>query len=239
MASKTVQLIICVLVFSLPVEAADRYTEAFRNDDQVQAAGQALIEQGFRDYGEPVVTLIKVQCGVVGCSDFVLVTQLFRTSEHRSAESVSAILQYQSWYNTVEVLRLVDLLAFEIDEGEVGGPEIEERGQNGGIPPNRNWSAWEDRQPPNPPGPTVHVGAQVETNAGNIVPVLERRVPQGFNPRVLLLDLRLTIIGEIGSADVAFRDVAYEEDIRDVSYSAVWIMWGSNIVQKLDVQIVQ
>ena len=53
-----------------------------------------------------------------------------------------------------------------------------------------DWKAWIDTMPIQPtPGGTLHVIGQV--NAGGALAFLNKREPQGINPDILLLDLRV------------------------------------------------
>ena len=50
----------------------------------------------------------------------------------------------------------------------------------------RDWSAWHDHQPPGPP--VLHVRGECEFPTAGFLVELERREPQGINPRDLLLE---------------------------------------------------
>ncbi len=67
------------------------------------------------------------------------------------------------------------------------------------APNTRNWSAWENRQPPVDPAATPFiVTGEVETNNGAIVPELKPAVPQGINPQILILELILRTLAVSG-----------------------------------------
>lgn len=59
------------------------------------------------------------------------------------------------------------------------------------LPPNhsQDWHAWVNAMPPGPQ--TLHVTGTVSVPEGNKVVKLVRAVPQGFNPRILMLDLQM------------------------------------------------
>ena len=61
----------------------------------------------------------------------------------------------------------------------------------------RNWSA---NELPDFAGGRYHieVNGEVETSATNYLPKLAAHVPQGFNPRILLLDLTIVKVAEVG-----------------------------------------
>ena len=54
-----------------------------------------------------------------------------------------------------------------------------------------DWEAWVDLQPIQPtPGGTLHVTSEVDTSSTDMAH-LQKRVPQGINERILLLDLEV------------------------------------------------
>jgi len=108
-----------------------------------------------------------------------------------------------------------------------------------GVPNNRDWKAWEDSQPPNPPGSKLHVSGEVETTNSAIVPVLKPAVPQGINPNILILDLTLENAGGPGTDDINYRPAKYEDDIREGLYYQVHINWEGATVDTVDVESVQ
>lgn len=59
------------------------------------------------------------------------------------------------------------------------------------IPPDHShdWHAWVNAMPPGPH--TLHVSGTVTVPNGDTLVKLARAVPQGFNPRILILDLEM------------------------------------------------
>lgn len=108
------------------------------------------------------------------------------------------------------------------------------------FPVDRNWKAWEDRQSTNPSGPTVYVTGEVLTSNGGIVPALKPASRQGFNPKVLILELTLENIGN-GTTDVNYRPVHFKKDAVQGQYTQVTIRWQDKPLKPktLDVDIVQ
>ena len=106
------------------------------------------------------------------------------------------------------------------------------------APKNKDWYAWEDQMPPNPPGPTLYVTGEVETSGGNIVPVLKPAVPQGINPKILILDLTLLDTHRPGIAVVDYRTAWYSQDVTPGQYSQVQINWEGAEIKSIDVEIV-
>ena len=62
------------------------------------------------------------------------------------------------------------------------------------APDTKDWNAWIDTMPPGP-GHLIVIG---EVDVGNIASSadLKETVPQGINPKILLLDLTITLDGE-------------------------------------------
>ncbi len=107
------------------------------------------------------------------------------------------------------------------------------------APNNRDWKAWEDREPPTPPGPTLRVTGEVETNNGAIVPELKPAVPPGINPSILILDLTLGDTGKPGTTDINYRPAQYEQEVSEGQYTQVEIYWEGEQIETVGVEIVQ
>ncbi|MEM6974444.1 MAG: hypothetical protein AAF577_16765 [Pseudomonadota bacterium] len=95
------------------------------------------------------------------------------------------------------------------------------------------FSAWINLQPPGP-SKLIVIG-KVVTNGGNLVPRLTERVPQGINPTILLLDLRIEDTGGVGTTDVAPRDVRFEKAAGKGAYTSVEIYANGDLCQKTTV----
>lgn len=106
------------------------------------------------------------------------------------------------------------------------------------MPNTKDWKAWENRQPSNPPGPELHVTGKVETVSGALIPVLRPTVPQGINPVIRMLDLSLQDCG-LGTDDIAYRDIHYYEAISFSGFSQVQILWDGEVLETIDVDVVE
>lgn len=85
----------------------------------------------------------------------------------------------------------------------------------------RDWSAWHDHQPPGPP--TLHVHAECEFLTAGYTVELRRRVPQGINPKDLLLTK--VVHGPTGPvADVIMTVEARYQEETDFEYDTVTIL---------------
>lgn len=102
-----------------------------------------------------------------------------------------------------------------------------------GAPSTRNWNAFCNKMPPSPGN--FYVVGEVETMAGNRVPILRPSVPQGINPAILMLTLTIEDSGQIGTQDIAYRGVRYDRSSCD-GISQVTILWEGDIIASLDVQ---
>ena len=80
-----------------------------------------------------------------------------------------------------------------------------------------------------PPGPfPLRVSLTVETTKGNQRYSLKKRVPQGFNPQHLLLDLVDETQGSIGPEVMGEQAVIYEENAEEDQYTDVMIFCDGN-----------
>ena len=90
------------------------------------------------------------------------------------------------------------------------------------APETKDWKAWQDLQPPSKP--KLIVTGKVQTSKSNQTPHLAEHEPQGFNPKILLLDLTITASGA-GSTVMGRREVRFEKPIQKDQYSSVDILW--------------
>ncbi len=92
------------------------------------------------------------------------------------------------------------------------------------APYTRNWSA---NELPDLVGRNYHVEVkgEVETRSSNMVPKLRLHSPQGFNPRILLLDLTIESDGELGGQVVMLRKAAYTRPTSGNAYDEVDILF--------------
>ena len=103
-----------------------------------------------------------------------------------------------------------------------------------GIPKTRNWRASEI---PDFVGRryVLTVNGEVEVTATNQTPKLTVRVPQGINPRILLLDLSIVSSGGIGAPIVFYKSVHYTKTTSGRQYDEVDILFGGRIIQRIKV----
>jgi hypothetical protein len=103
-------------------------------------------------------------------------------------------------------------------------------------PKTKDWKAWQNLQPIGPP--KLIVIGKVETSNANQTPQLSERVPQGVNPKILLLDLTMQVSGKGGTV-MGWQDVRFEKEIKKDQYSGVDVLWENNSVAQIEVETVQ
>lgn len=104
------------------------------------------------------------------------------------------------------------------------------------APKTQDWKAWQNLQPPGPP--KLIVTGRVEVTNTNQTPNLSEHVPQGINPKILLLDLTVTTSG-IGNPVVTWRDVRFEKSIQEDQYSNVDVLWEGQSISQVKVETVR
>jgi hypothetical protein len=102
------------------------------------------------------------------------------------------------------------------------------------APNTRNWSA---NELSDFVGRHYHieVNGEVETSATNYSPKLAEHVPQGINPRVLLLDLTIVKTAEFGGQIVEYHKVAFEHPTSGHQYDEVDILFDGEIIERIKV----
>ena len=102
-----------------------------------------------------------------------------------------------------------------------------------GAPNTRNWKA---NELPNLIGRNykIHVTGDVEVTATNQTPKLSDRVPQGINPRILLLNLTIVTSG-VGGQIVFYRSVQYTKATSGDQYDEVDIFYRGKIIKHIKV----
>ncbi len=100
-------------------------------------------------------------------------------------------------------------------------------------PNTRGFAAWINAQPPGPR--KLIVTGEVETTNGALKPVLTKREPQGINGSILLLVLTIVDTGQVGTADIDYRDVRYEQTDHIGPITRVDIIWDNDIIESLPV----
>ncbi len=104
-----------------------------------------------------------------------------------------------------------------------------------GAPNTRNWKALEITDFIGRNSDLVVVG-EVQVTATNQVPKLSMHVPQGINPSILLLDLKIVKVGPIGGQIVFYRQTVYAKRIKPGQYKEVDILYAGKIIKRIRVQ---
>ncbi|MEP3477832.1 MAG: hypothetical protein ABJZ55_01165 [Fuerstiella sp.] len=99
----------------------------------------------------------------------------------------------------------------------------------------RDWYAWNDQMPPKPD--RFHVVGEVQVPNPGVDVLLSPRVPQGINPKILLLDLHLNQRPGIWPQIVVWKPVRYEKI--NVDYESVEIFYDGVSTIQIPVEIVQ
>jgi hypothetical protein len=81
----------------------------------------------------------------------------------------------------------------------------------------------------------LKVTGEVETPATNLLPKLTEHVPQGFNPRIFLLDLTIVKTAEIGAPLEAFRNATYDRPTTGNEFDEVDILFDGQIIEHIKV----
>ena len=103
---------------------------------------------------------------------------------------------------------------------------------------SKDWSAWEDHQPPGPI--SFYVKGTIVVRATNYAARLVTKVPQGINPKILLLDLFVEKTGPIGGDAITELEARYSEesDYKTGTYTEVTILSqgsGGAHIPKVDI----
>ena len=99
------------------------------------------------------------------------------------------------------------------------------------IPNTKDFAAWINLMPG--AATELIITGKVETTAGNLVPMLDRVVPQGTSPAILMLKLTIRKVGDVGSGDVAYRDLRYSEAARRGQFTEVQVFWDGALILTL------
>lgn len=103
-----------------------------------------------------------------------------------------------------------------------------------GAPNTRNWKA---NELPDFIGRKyqVHVSGDVQVTATNRTPKLSYRVPQGFNPRILMLNLTIVSSGGFGGQIVFYKSVQFTKATTGDQYDEVDILYRGKSIQRIKV----
>jgi len=105
------------------------------------------------------------------------------------------------------------------------------------VAATQNWHAWINKMPP--PPDELHVRGQVTVPNPGVDVFLYKKVPQGINPSILLLDLVLVQRPGIWPQMVTSKGAVYDEVGRTLSYGTVEIHGQSQPPISIPVEIVQ
>ena len=102
------------------------------------------------------------------------------------------------------------------------------------APQTRNWKA---NEIPDFAGRTYRlvVTGDVQVTATNLDPVLSEHRPQGINPRILLLDLKIVSRGGFGGPIVFYKHTMFTKRTSGDAYDEVDILWQGRVIQRLRV----
>ena len=102
------------------------------------------------------------------------------------------------------------------------------------CPEMSDFAAWINLMPPSS-GQLIVTG-KVVTTAGNKLPKLTAKTPQGINPKMLLLDLTIETTSDVGTDDVAPRDVRFEKPAGKGQYTDVEVFFGGESCLSIKVE---
>jgi hypothetical protein len=97
----------------------------------------------------------------------------------------------------------------------------------------RSWSAVENNMPPGPV--RLQATGEVKTPSAHQVPKLARAVPQGINPKILILNLTVEETGKGGAEAEDFRRADYEEECKAEQFTEVQINCEGSVLQMIKV----
>jgi hypothetical protein len=102
------------------------------------------------------------------------------------------------------------------------------------TPQTRNWKA---NEIPDFAGRNYRlvVSGDVQVTATNLDPVLSMHTPQGFNPRILLLDLKIVSRGGFGGQIVFYKHTMFMRATSGDQYDEVDILWQGKIIKRIKV----
>jgi hypothetical protein len=101
------------------------------------------------------------------------------------------------------------------------------------APDTKNWEAWIDTMPGGPGHMTV-IG---DVDVGNIAASahLKEHNPQGINPKILLLDLTITLDGE-GYPKKIYKQARFDKPASKGQYTSVDILWEGDKIADIEVK---
>jgi hypothetical protein len=98
----------------------------------------------------------------------------------------------------------------------------------------RDWYAWLNLMPP--PPDDFHVVGEVYVPNPGVDPFLTPRVPQGFNPSILLLNLYLIQRPGVWPAVQVWKQARYDKIGAPIKYTQVQIFCDEEVIADIPVQ---
>ncbi len=96
---------------------------------------------------------------------------------------------------------------------------------------NQNWSAWINTQPIQSTPGTLNVVGEIATHPSKVA-VLVKKVPQGFNPKILLLEINLQSSGVPTKQPQLVR---YAEALESIGqYTSIEVFFGQTKLVAID-----
>jgi len=98
----------------------------------------------------------------------------------------------------------------------------------------RDWYAWNNKMPPKPDD--FHVVGEVQVANPGIDVSLIPRVPQGINPRILLMDLMLRQLPGVWPQVLTWKQVRYDKVMVSSDYDSVNVFCGDDTIADIKVE---
>jgi hypothetical protein len=150
---------------------------------------------------------------------------------------IAAIVHTIPRFNRVVCVRLGEL-EYNLDECDLvtatANPDARPQASAAGCPPTRDWYAWNNLMPPRPDD--FHIVGEVQVANPGVDVLLVPKVPQGINPKILLMDLVLVQRPGIWPQIVVWKQARYDKV--NVTYDNVQIFCGTVVIADLAVDTV-
>jgi hypothetical protein len=101
--------------------------------------------------------------------------------------------------------------------------------------PTKDWYAWNDLEPP--PPFSFHITGSIQVPNPGVLAFLHKRIPQGINSSIILLQLELIQLPGFWPAVMTDRDVRYDEvfSSQNQKYATAEIFVGNTVIHKVPV----
>jgi len=158
-------------------------------------------------------------------------------TEAVSGAQVAAIVHAVPLFNGVVCVRLGEL-NYTLAECDLVNLRTSADGQRALLQQagdTRDWYAWNNLMPPRPHD--FHVIGEVETPTPGVDAQLVPKIPQGVNPRILLLDLLLVQQPGVWPQLVVWKQARYDKV--NATYDTVQVFFGNQVIATVAVDTVQ